>query len=126
MRWWWAVPAALLGGVVGVAALAVHRHAVWFDGLPLPWGLALAVAAPAAAVVCVRAWQPVQLGFLLGWLMTVLAALTTGPGGDFLLMSDVLGWGFLGASLVIGLMLFLVAAIRRPATRRTDTGTVGR
>jgi hypothetical protein len=119
MRWLWALPAVLLGGLLGVAALAVHRHAVWVGGWPLPWGVLLAVAAPAAVGVVLRRRPAALLGFLLGWLVLVLAALGDGPGGDFLLLSDVLGWGFLGASLVLIAAVLLLGAA---ATHREEAG----
>jgi hypothetical protein len=69
--------------------------------------------------VALRRLPAVLLGFLLGWLAPVLGALGGGPGGDFLLMSDVLGWGFLGASLlmVAGGLMFGAAAPRRQEVR---------
>lgn len=116
MRWLWALPAVLGGGLVGVAALAVHRHALWVGGWPVPWGVLLAVAAPTAVGLALRPRPAALLGFLLGWLLPVLGALGDGPGGDFLLMSDVLGWGFLGASLVLITVVLLLGAA---ATHRT-------
>ena len=110
MRWWWAPPGVLVGALVGVAALAVQRHAVWLGGWPLPWGALLSVAAPTAVGLALRA-RPAQLhGFLFGWLLMVLGALGDGPGGDFLLMSDVLGWGFLGGSLLLITVVLLLGA----------------
>lgn len=114
MRWLWALPAFLFGGGVGLSALAVHRHAIWVAGWPLPWGALLALAAPTAVGLWLRGQVPVLLGFLLGWLLVVLGALAEGPGGDFLLVSDVLGWGFLGASvLLIGVVLAVGVAAHR-------------
>jgi hypothetical protein len=120
VRWVWLLPGTLLGAGVGVAALLVHRQALWVDGRPLPWGAVLAVAAPAALGLALRGRTPVLLGFLLGWLAVVLGALVEGPGGDFLLMSDVLGWGFLGGSVVlIGVLL----AVGATAHRRNEGAT---
>jgi hypothetical protein len=113
VRWWWVLPAVLLGVVVGLAGLVVHRHAVWLGGWPLPWGVALAVAAPAAVGFGLGGRPPALVGYLLGWLSVVTAALGEGPGGDFVLLSDVLGWGFLGVTLpVIAVVLALGAAPR--------------
>lgn len=83
-----------------MAALVVHRHAVWVEGWPIPWGALLAVAAPVAVGLGLRGEPPALLGFLLGWVAVVLAALGDGPGGDFLLLSDVLGWGFFAAAAI--------------------------
>jgi hypothetical protein len=122
VRWAWLLPGLVLGVVVGTAALAVHRQAMWVDGRPVPWGAVLAVAAPAALGLALRALTPVLLGFLAGWLAMVLGALVEGPGGDFVLLSDVRGWGFLGTTVVvIGVLLAVGAtAYRRPegTTRR--------
>jgi hypothetical protein len=117
MRWLWALPALLVGGLVGVAALAVHRHAVWVGGWPLPWGALLAVAAPAAVGVVLRRTPAALLGYLLGWLVLVLRSLGDGPGGDFLLLADLLGWGFLVASL---LMVATVLLLGAAATHREE------
>jgi hypothetical protein len=115
MRWLWALPAVLAGGLVGVAALVVHRQAVWVGGWPLPWGVLLSVAAPTAVGLALRPRPALLLGFLFGWALLVLSALGDGPGGDFLLMSDVLGWGFLGTTLVLITVVLLlgVAATHR-------------
>jgi hypothetical protein len=121
VRWVLLLPGLALGGLVGVSALAVHREALWTGGGPLPWGGLLAVAAPTALGLALRRRTPVLLGFLLGWLAMVLGALVEGPGGDFLLMSDVLGWGFLGASVVmIGVLLAVGAAAYRRAEGTTN------
>ena len=131
MRWWWAPPAALLGGVVGLVGLVVHRHALWLPGgWPLPWGLGLAVAAPVALGLALRGRNPALLGFLLGWAVPVLFALGDGPGGDFWLMSDVLGWGYLAAT-VLAIAVALVAGTAaaghaRPGDPGDRQGTVGR
>lgn len=115
------MPAAVLGAAVGVAGLLVHRHALWLEGWPLPWGVLLAVAAPTAVGLALRARTAALLGFLLGWLLVVMAALGDGPGGDFLLLSDVLGWGFLVASVLLMTVVLVLGATYR---RRAD-GRVG-
>jgi hypothetical protein len=120
MRWVWLFPSILLGGCVGVSAVAVHREAVWVGGSPLPWGAVLAVAAPTAVGLALRRHTAVLLGFLLGWLFTVLGALAEGPGGDFLLLSDPIGWGFLAASV---LMVVLVLAAGAAARRHREEAT---
>jgi hypothetical protein len=113
MRWLWAVPAVLCGAALGLAGLAVHRHAVWIAGWPLPWGAVLGVAAPTAVGLGLRRRTPALLGFLLGWLLLVTAALSDGPGGDFVLLSDPLGWGFLAASVLLIAVVLAVGATSR-------------
>jgi hypothetical protein len=119
MRWLWAIPAVLFGALVGLEALVVHRDAVWVGAVPLPWGALLAIAAPTAVGIALRNEPALLLGFLAGWLLILLRALGGGAGGDFVLMNDVVGWGFLGANLLVfGVVMFAVGA-----TRRTRTGT---
>jgi hypothetical protein len=121
MRWWWALPAVLLGAGVGLAGLVVHRHAFWAAGWPVPWGALLGVAAPAVIGLGLRRRTPLLLGYLFGWFLLVMVALATGPGGDFMLLSDMLGWGFLAASLVLmGIVLVAGARARRDADRSTQ------
>jgi hypothetical protein len=118
MRWLLAIAALLLGGLVGLAALVVHRDAVWVGAVPLPWGAVLAVATPTAIGIALRRRPALLLGFLGGWLLIIWAAIGGGPGGDFLLMNDVLGWGFLGANLLIfGIVMFAAGAARRADAR---------
>ena len=118
MRWWWALPAVLLGAGVGLAGLVVHRHAFWVGAWPLPWGALLGVAAPTAIGLGLRRRTPMLLGYLFGWLLLVRVALATGPGGDFMLLSDPLGWGFLVTSLLLMAVVLVVGArARRPAAR---------
>jgi hypothetical protein len=119
MRWLWAIPGVLVGGLVGLEALVVHRDALWLGAVPLPWGALLAIATAAAIGVALRGRPPLLLGFLAGWLLVLWRALGGGAGGDFVLMNDVVGWGFLGANLLLfGVVMFVVGA-----TRRSRTGT---
>ena len=119
MRWLWTVPGVLLGGLMALEALVVHRDAVWLGAVPLPWGALLAIAAPIAVGIALRGRPPLLLGFLAGGLLVLWRAVTGGGGGDFVLMNDVLGWGFLGANLLVfGAVLFAVGA-----TQRTRSGT---
>jgi hypothetical protein len=111
MRWWWAVPAAVVGALAGVAALVVHRHAVYAGPWPLPWGAALGVAAPFAVAVGLRREAPALVGFVGGWLLALLVALSEGPGGDFLLLADPLGWGFLAVSLLMVVVAVVVGGV---------------
>ena len=121
MRWWWALPAVLLGAGVGLAGLVVHRHAFWLAGWPVPWGALLGVAAPTVIGLGLRRRTPLLLGYLFGWFLLVMVALATGPGGDFMLLSDMLGWGFLAASLLLmGIVLVAGARARRDADRSTQ------
>lgn len=110
------VAAVLAGSGTAVCGLVIHRH-VWRDGpVPVPWGLLLALA---TAVLVVRAvalvtGPPAGLGAAAGWFGTVLWLQTPGPGGDFLLVSDALGYCFLYA----GMLLVAVTAVTTTRTGR--------
>lgn len=98
------VAAGLASAVCG---LVTYRH-VWRDGpVPLPWGLLLALCTAAVVVhtAAQLAGPPTVLGAAAGWFGTVLWLQSPGPGGDFLLVSDALGYGFLYA----GMLLVVVA-----------------
>jgi hypothetical protein len=127
MRWWWALPAVLLGAGVGLAGLVVHRNALWLGGWPLPWGALLGVGAFTVIGFGLRRRAPLLLGYLLGWMLLVLGALATGPGGDFMLLSDMLGWGFLTASLFLaGVVLVAGARARRDADKASERSRADR
>lgn len=121
MRWLWALPALTLGAGVALAGVLVHRHAVWVDGWPLPWGGLLAVAAATALALRLLGHAPALMGFVVGWVLVLTWALSDGPGGDFVLLSDVLGWGFLGVSVVLAAAVLglQVVAHRRREERST-------
>jgi hypothetical protein len=90
---------ALLSGLVSRAAWRWSGHLV-------PWGLALAVAASAAAVVLARSLSR-GMGFVAAasWAGGLLLLLSGRPEGDYLVASDWLGNAFLflatGAVLVV-------------------------
>ncbi len=107
---------AAVGFATAVCGLLVYRH-VWRDGpVPVPWGLVLALS---TLVVVVRAAALVGgpaavLGAAAGWFGAVLWLQSPGPGGDFLLVSDALGYGFLYA----GTLLVLLAGVLGTRTGR--------
>lgn len=119
LRLLWTLPAALLGAALSLLGMVVHRQATWLDDFPLPWGVLLAVAAPAAVALVLRGCAPAFVGFLLGWLVALTLAVAGGPGGDYFLMADVLGWSYLGADfVVIGLVAGMGAASNRRRLER--------
>ncbi|KRF13944.1 hypothetical protein ASG90_14125 [Nocardioides sp. Soil797] len=100
-----ALLAFVVGAGTGIASLAVHQKS-W------PW-LVLALAAPAATAVALRAgW--LRSGFCLGWIAVVLVALQTLPAGDFVVMSNTRGYAVFGfcMAMLIGMVVTL------PARRR--------
>jgi hypothetical protein len=105
------VAAVLIGAIVAVLALGVHRD----GGSGRPWGLLLAVAGSAAASVLlsvVSDSRGVVLGYGLGWGAVVLVALTGRPEGDYLVAADALGWGFVLAGCGAVVIVTAVGLLR--------------
>jgi hypothetical protein len=105
------VAAVLIGAVVGVLALGVHRD----GGSGRPWGLLLAVAGSAAASVVLSAVSESRgavLGYGLGWGAVVLVALAGRPEGDYLVAADALGWGFVIAGCGAVVIVTAVGLLR--------------
>jgi hypothetical protein len=102
----------LVGGVAtGVVAVAVHATA---------WGWPLAIA---SALAVAFALPPVWWGrpvFCGAWATTVLALSAPRPDGDYLVSSDVAGYGLLVMAIVM--VLVGVAALVR-GRARADAGT---
>jgi hypothetical protein len=116
------VAAVLVGAVVAVLALGVHRD----GGSGRPWGLLLAVAGSAAASVVLSAAsnsRGVVLGYGLGWGAVVLVALAGRPEGDYLVAADALGWGFVVAGCGTVVVVTAVGLLRpraAPASSSAD------
>ena len=87
--------ALAIGVLVGTVGTAGHRA--------LPWGLSLALTSVVAVGLLARAWGggAAVLATGLGVASAVTLLGGTGPGGDVLVLPDVVGWvWYLGASLV--------------------------
>jgi hypothetical protein len=96
---------ALLGSVVGLAGVLAHRHVARPSGVPLPWGLLLALVT-AYAVIRAMSVTPVAVRGVAacgaGWVLAVVVMLRTRPEGDFVVAGDGLGMGFaLGGAAVV-------------------------
>lgn len=106
------VAAALLlcvvGGLTGVASVALHqKSAAW---------LVLALAAPVAATCALPAgWW--RVGFVLGWVGVVMLAVQGTPQGDFAILSSVSGYLLLAVALAL-----LVVGVVTIQVRRADSG----
>ncbi len=115
-------PPALLTGprgvalhlLAGLAAVVVALLAAWVSrgvwrtsGATIPWGLALGIAGSASAVWLAKAVAR-SLGFAVaaGWIVGMGIVIVGGPGGDVILLSDGLGYGF----LVFGTAAVIIAA----------------
>jgi Family of unknown function (DUF6113) len=94
------VAALLVGVVVGVASVAVHRSA-------FPLGLVLAAATTYAVPWwLLRSPAPrTATSYAVGWLVVLGVAVAGRPEGDFVVAQDVEGIAF----LVVGLGLVAVA-----------------
>lgn len=101
----------VLGGVVGLAALLVHRDA-------FPLGLVLAVVTTLAlSWWLVRSSHPrTGASYSLGWLGVLAVAVIGRPEGDFVVASDVAGYALLGCAF--GEVAAAVVSLANPGGRR--------
>ncbi|QNN51712.1 DUF6113 family protein [Nocardioides mesophilus] len=101
--------ALVLGAVVSVAALLVHRE----GGLVL----LLAVAASLATGLRLRlADHPAPAAaYSLGWLVVLGIALAGRPEGDWAVGSDLAGYALMGTGLVLVVVGISALPGRRPA-----------
>lgn len=101
---------AVMSLAVAVLAGLLSRVAWRPDDLVVPWGLLLAVAASAAAVVLARRLTR-ALGFAAagGWILGLGALLSGRPEGDYVIASDLLGIAF----MVLATVSVLAAAAWR-------------
>jgi hypothetical protein len=93
----------LLGGAVGLAAVAVHRTV-------LPLGLVLALGTTYAVALWLRAGEPrTAASYAAGWLLVFVPVVLGRPEGDFVLASDPPGWALLAGAL--GLLVLGVVSL---------------
>ena len=109
MRWLAALGLLLAGAVTGVATVAVHD---------LAWGLPLALAATAAAVVALPPGWWARLAFVAGWDGVVVWLTFPRPEGDYLISQDLPGYAVLVAALV--LLVAGVGTLPRPRQRAQE------
>jgi hypothetical protein len=100
----------VLGGVVGLAALVVHRDA-------FPLGLALAVGTTLAVSWWLVGSSRPRAGasYSLGWLAVLAVAVLGRPEGDFVVVTDVAGYTLLACAFaeVVAAVVSLAAPRRR-------------
>ena len=91
--------ALLLGGVVALAAVVVHRA----DAFGLPIGLVLGVVASLSTAWHLRRSTAPRLAasYCLGWLAVLGLVLVGKPEGDFALASDALGYTLMAVGLLL-------------------------
>lgn len=115
MRLVTAAGGALFGFAVAATALPAHRQASWIAGVVLPWGLVLALAAAVGCGLALRGAGWATVGFALGWSLLLVALMPGGPGGDYVYVNDVRGWGLLGGGVVVGALLVAMGTGSRRA-----------
>lgn len=102
----------LLGLVVGLAALAVHRSAV-------PAGLLLGVATSLAVPwwLLRSRWPRTGATYVAGWLAVLLLAVAGRPEGDYVVAADLEGYVLLGTGFALVAMgIVSLAGGRHPST----------
>ncbi len=107
-----------VGMVVGVASVGVHH---------LPFGLPLAVAAPAAATWALTGGWSTRVSFVIGWFGVAAYAARRRPEGDYLVAADLQGYLLLGTGLVLlAVALATVRPLRpdAPSEARPGAGAV--
>lgn len=109
-----AVGVAAAALLVALLAALVSRAAWRGNGHLVPWGLVLAVASSASAVVLARGVNRV-MGFAAasGWVLGLAVLLAGRPEGDYVVASDGLGEAFL---LLATVSVLVTAAWRGRAT----------
>ena len=110
--------ALLLGAVVALASVAVHRDAAG----PLPWGLVLALGATFAvpwALAGVPGQRRLVTSYALGWVVLLGLVVTGRPEGDYAVAGDLPGYALMTAGLVL-VVLGLAALPARGAQSARD------
>ena len=98
--------AALLGAVVALAAVAVHRQGV--AGLLLAW---VASALTAWRLGRGTVSRGLALSYAAGWVALLALVLTGRPEGDYAVASDLRGYALMAAGLAV--LAVGVASLRR-------------
>lgn len=93
----------LLGAVVGIATVLVHRMA---------WGLALGLVATALTTYALPPGWSTRLPFVLGWVAMVGWMTVPRPEGDYLVTENWQGYTLLGFGMV--LLVTGLATLPRP------------
>jgi Family of unknown function (DUF6113) len=137
LRRGWSVVIAVglvpLGFAIGVLGTFVHSATIRPLGLPLPVGLAVALASEAALLLAGGAALGNRWGTAipaLTWTLTVLMFTLPRPEGDLIVAANLLGYAFLLlgtvlAGLVVSLVP-LVTADQRDAARAGPPVVSGR
>ena len=103
------------GAVVGLAVLLVHATG---------WGLALGAAAVVAVLLALPPGFTTRVAFALGLVLLLVQAVQQRPEGDFLVGSDLAGYGLLTLGLVVLVGAVVSVPRRRPATTAAEDSTL--
>lgn len=108
----WHLGAFVLGALVSVGSVMVHRRAI--DGVPT--GLILVVVTTLMLARALRDRGDGRLAstYAFGWLVVLGYFLLGRPEGDYVIASDLRGYGL----LVTGLVMVVVAIVSLGAPRR--------
>ena len=104
---------AVVGAVVGVAAVAVHG---------LTPGLVLGLVATAAAVYALPGGWTWRLPFGAAWCAVVLVTSQPRGTGSYLVASNPRGYTLVAGAFAL-LLFSVVSAVRRPSRPAADSGT---
>lgn len=108
----------IVAAVVGVCGSFVHAATARPAGLPIPYGLVLALLGVASVLVLAQQIAAGRLGkgvVAAGWLLPVMLLSLTSPAGDIVVASDARGLGYLfGGVILVGV------AVGLPGRRRVD------
>ncbi|HYO38495.1 MAG TPA: DUF6113 family protein [Nocardioidaceae bacterium] len=103
------VGSVLLGAVVALTAVAVHRSA-------FPWGLVLGLVTTFAVLGWIlRCPAPrAAASYVVGWVLLLAAVLVGRPEGDYALAGDLDGYALIGAGVVLVPVGIVALLARRP------------
>lgn len=114
----------IAGAVVAVCGTFVHAATVRPAGLPVPYGLVLALLGVAALLVLAQLTARSRFGTAViaaGWLVPVILLSQTRPTGDVVIVGDPRGLAF-----VFGGVVLAGVAVGLPNQGRRNSGTDGR
>ena len=120
-----AVLAGVLGAVMGVVAVVLHRDAVRVLDLLLPWGLVAATLAsvlPSLGLTLAGAGRWPVGAYGAGWCLVVMGLLGGRREGDYLVAADFRGWGFLVVASLAVVVVTMRGVVGPALARRPGAG----
>jgi hypothetical protein len=95
----------VVGLIVGLVGAFVHHMRLYVAGIPVPYGLALALLSGAtltAAAGLLTARRMGAAAVAVPWLLSVLPFATQRPEGDLIISATPLGYAYLLGTAVLG------------------------